>query len=187
MTDWKNNSWRCISIRIIPGLSLQYVDLSARRIEWCFGTLDEYGFLKPTYTASSWAADSSLMLDFRKSVGIINHLPMSRMDGTCMAKVSQHVSTINQSMRSSWIKGQKGSKRVKKGQSQAADHWDHWVNVSHICTAPAWMRIPCISGWDHHGRHNHRGYPAVGVLTYSNPLPKCAETSKKLKTLKNGP
>jgi hypothetical protein len=50
------------------------------------------------------------------------------------------------------------------------------------------MRIPCISGW-HHGCHNHRGYPAVGVLTYSNPLPKkknVLKTSKKLKTLKNG-
>lgn len=142
MTDWKNNSWRCISIRIIPGLSLQYVDLSARRIEWCFGTLDEYGFLKPTYTASSWAADSSLMLDFRKSVGIINHLPMSRMDGTCMAKVSQHVSTINQSMRSSWIKGQKGSKRVKAklqitGITESTCHT--FVQHQHGCEFPAFQ------------------------------------------------
>ena len=125
----------------------------------------------------------SLTLDFQfSSVGIINHLPMSRMDGTCMAKVSQHVSTINQSMASQ-------RSRVKNGQSQAANHWGHWVNVSHICTAPAWMRIPCISGWDHHGCHNHRRDIQLGFSPTPTPFQKkmCWKHLKNQKHKKTAP
>lgn len=86
-------------------------------------------------------------------------------------------------MGSSWIKGQKRSKPSCKSLGSLSQRVTHLYSTSMDANSPHFrMGPPRVS-------QPQKGHP-VGVLTYSNPLPKkhVLKTSKKLKTLKkNGP